>query len=134
MTLLALPNRHLEYAMTWYGLAATLLAVVAFVTLEAAANTPRARAVDKLLFSGIGVELCANWLRFARLAFPEDRTTKNVNYISDPGRGAEARFEDVLLAGLARDGGLYVPESVAGAATADDRCTSRVSRSPSAPQ
>lgn len=26
-TLVALPNRHLEYALTWYGLAATLLAV-----------------------------------------------------------------------------------------------------------
>jgi surfeit locus 1 family protein len=29
VTMLALPNRHLEYAMTWFGLAATLLGVFA---------------------------------------------------------------------------------------------------------
>lgn len=29
VTLIALPNRHLEYAITWYGLAGTLLAVYA---------------------------------------------------------------------------------------------------------
>jgi threonine synthase len=34
-----------------------------------------------------------------------------VNYISTRGRAPVLGFEDVLLAGLARDGGLYVPET-----------------------
>ncbi len=34
-----------------------------------------------------------------------------MNYISTRGQAPELGFEDVLLAGLARDGGLYLPES-----------------------
>jgi threonine synthase len=34
----------------------------------------------------------------------------NVNYISTRGRAPVLGFEDVLLAGLARDGGLYLPD------------------------
>ncbi|HEY4136071.1 MAG TPA: pyridoxal-phosphate dependent enzyme, partial [Alphaproteobacteria bacterium] len=34
-----------------------------------------------------------------------------MRYISTRGAAAPLRFDDVLLAGLARDGGLYVPES-----------------------
>jgi threonine synthase len=34
-----------------------------------------------------------------------------VNYISTRGEAPKLGFEDVLLAGLARDGGLYVPET-----------------------
>ncbi|KAB2850713.1 MAG: SURF1 family protein, partial [Hyphomicrobiaceae bacterium] len=34
-TLLSLPNRHLEYALTWYGLALTLLAVYAIYMVNA---------------------------------------------------------------------------------------------------
>src|SRR5262245_42215602 len=36
---------------------------------------------------------------------------QSVNYISTRGEAAGLGFEDVLLAGLARDGGLYVPEA-----------------------
>lgn len=42
VTLIDLPNRHLEYAITWYGLAATLLAVYA------AFAVPRLRRRDGL--------------------------------------------------------------------------------------
>ena len=34
-----------------------------------------------------------------------------MTYISTRGEAASLSFEDVLLAGLARDGGLYVPET-----------------------
>ena len=35
----------------------------------------------------------------------------NLRYISTRGRAPVLEFDDVLLAGLARDGGLYLPES-----------------------
>ncbi|WP_072395008.1 threonine synthase [Hyphomicrobium sp. CS1GBMeth3] len=41
----------------------------------------------------------------------QPRTAKLVTYISTRGEAAALSFEDVLLAGLARDGGLYVPET-----------------------
>ena len=34
-----------------------------------------------------------------------------MHYVSTRGQAAELSFTDVLLAGLARDGGLYVPKS-----------------------
>lgn len=40
-----------------------------------------------------------------------DESSLHVNYISTRGRAPVLGFEDVLLAGLARDGGLYLPES-----------------------
>ncbi len=39
-----------------------------------------------------------------------DESSTTVNYISTRGRAPILGFEDVLLAGLARDGGLYVPD------------------------
>lgn len=40
-TRLTLPNRHLEYALTWYGLAATLVAVlIAFMISRARTRSP----------------------------------------------------------------------------------------------
>jgi threonine synthase len=41
---------------------------------------------------------------------PTTQDGKLVTYISTRGEAASLTFEDVLLAGLARDGGLYVPE------------------------
>ena len=41
---------------------------------------------------------------------------RDVRYVSTRGAAPELGFADVLLAGLAVDGGLYVPERVAGAA------------------
>lgn len=38
-----------------------------------------------------------------------ERRTSPVSYVSTRGRAPELGFEDVLLTGLARDGGLYVP-------------------------
>ena len=35
-----------------------------------------------------------------------------IRYVSTRGNGPELNFEDVLLAGLASDGGLYVPTSL----------------------
>lgn len=40
-----------------------------------------------------------------------DESSTHVNYISTRGRAPVLGFEDVLLAGLARDGGLYLPET-----------------------
>jgi surfeit locus 1 family protein len=34
VTRLSLPNRHLEYALTWYGLAATLLGVYSVFSIN----------------------------------------------------------------------------------------------------
>lgn len=42
-------------------------------------------------------------------AEPQDRTLDNIDYISTRGAAPRLAFDDVLLAGLARDGGLYVP-------------------------
>ena len=39
------------------------------------------------------------------------RENERLNYISTRGEASPLGFEDVLLAGLARDGGLYVPET-----------------------
>ena len=44
-----------------------------------------------------------------------------VKYVSTRGDAPVLEFADVLLAGLARDGGLYVPETLAGAARLDAR-------------
>lgn len=41
----------------------------------------------------------------------EKRKSQALNYISTRGQAPALGFEDVLLAGLARDGGLYLPES-----------------------
>jgi threonine synthase len=40
-----------------------------------------------------------------------DESSLTVNYISTRGRAPVLGFEDVLLAGLARDGGLYLPDT-----------------------
>ena len=40
VTRLELPNRHLEYALTWYALAATLLVVFAAFAITRCANRP----------------------------------------------------------------------------------------------
>ena len=34
-----IPNRHLEYALTWYGLAATLLVIAGILARQRLANT-----------------------------------------------------------------------------------------------
>ncbi len=41
VTRLELPNRHLEYALTWYGLAVTLVIVALFVTRSRSRETAR---------------------------------------------------------------------------------------------
>ncbi len=46
-----------------------------------------------------------------RYGDPTTQDGKLVTYISTRGEAASLSFEDVLLAGLARDGGLYVPQS-----------------------
>ena len=46
-----------------------------------------------------------------RLRFLDTDRLQKLNYISTRGRAPELRFDDVLLAGLASDGGLYVPTS-----------------------
>ena len=40
----------------------------------------------------------------------QEKPTTPVTYVSTRGEAPELEFEDVLLAGLARDGGLYVPK------------------------
>ena len=42
-----------------------------------------------------------------------------MRYISTRGAAPALAFDDVLLAGLARDGGLYVPEDLAAASPTD---------------
>ena len=41
----------------------------------------------------------------------QDRDKPRVDYISTRGEAPTLGFDDVLLAGLARDGGLYVPKA-----------------------
>ena len=54
-----------------------------------------------------------------------------MNYVSTRGGAAPQRFSDILLEGLAPDGGLYVPESVpaGGPRRAGAGCPTRTSRS-----
>src|SRR6202007_3182691 len=40
----------------------------------------------------------------------EDRRGRHVRYVSTRGEAPKLGFSDALLAGLARDGGLYVPD------------------------
>ena len=42
-----------------------------------------------------------------------------MKYISTRGNAPVLSFEEAMLAGLARDGGLYVPETIPQMATAD---------------
>ncbi|MEQ1704412.1 MAG: hypothetical protein ABL867_00395, partial [Rickettsiales bacterium] len=47
------------------------------------------------------------------LPSPEElRRAEGMNYISTRGTAPNLSFEDAVLAGLATDGGLYVPENV----------------------
>ncbi len=67
-TRLELPNRHLEYALTWYGLAAALIGVFAVFASSVAA----ARVLTRRLASGVGVNghiLCACEIRPAACLF-----------------------------------------------------------------
>ncbi len=43
-----------------------------------------------------------------------------MRYVSTRGEAPELGFEDVLLTGLARDGGLYVPAPLAASFQPDD--------------
>ena len=75
------PERHLGYAITWWGLAAAL----------------------------VGVYL-AYHLRAGRLVVRR-RCKASMRYISTRGEAPPVSFLDAVLAGLAPDGGLYVPET-----------------------
>jgi threonine synthase len=62
------------------------------------------------------------WFIFATIAlviFGLSHRIKPMKYISTRGRAEALNFEDVVLAGLARDGGLYVPQSWPQVATGD---------------
>lgn len=67
---------------------------------------------------GAGWELCAIWRlclfargRADRFGFHAYVGVCDLRYISTRGQAPILGFDDVLLAGLARDGGLYLPES-----------------------
>ncbi len=46
---------------------------------------------------------------------PAGKASPRVKYVSTRGQAPALGFSDVLLAGLARDGGLYVPRGLAAA-------------------
>ena len=50
-------------------------------------------------------------MRFALQVVAINGRPRHVNYVSTRGEAPTLGFEDVLLAGLARDGGLYVPQT-----------------------
>ena len=131
------PNNHLGYAITWYGLALVLAGSfsVWFVGRCAAADLgarfrpaePQTHSCAQPAFRllcggcrrdpGAGVNFCEfkglgeAWRRDARRDVVRRRRTEPVRYISTRGEAPPLGFVDVTLAGLARDGGLYVPET-----------------------
>src|SRR5262249_25596352 len=108
-----LPNNHLQYAITWFGLAVVLAAVfAAFVRARARETRAGEGPADRL--GPPKAKPCAFRIdppssRWA-LVGPAGRIGP-VRYISTRGEAPPLGFIDVTLAGLARDGGLYVPES-----------------------
>ena len=79
-TKLNLRNAHLSYAMTWYGIALAL----------------------------IGVYIAFHY-QAGRLQFGRWRRGLEMDYVSTRGQDGPLGFEQALLSGLARDGGLYLP-------------------------
>ena len=126
-----LKNDHLQYAVTWFLLAAAVTIAFGFWARAAprAAGLAASRVlVDARIFGHI-VRRSAPPARI--VIFPlyikvlscigralEDRP---VRYISTRGEAPALGFCDVMLAGLARDGGLYVPETWPQLDAADDR-------------
>jgi hypothetical protein len=74
-----IPNDHLGYAVTWFG-----LALVWFVMTATLLWRMRSDPIERL---------------------------RPCSYISTRGTAPVLNFEQAMLSGLARDGGLYVPES-----------------------
>ena len=81
-TELNLRNAHLSYAMTWYGIALALVGVYGAFHYQA-----------------------------GRLRFCGKAKGKAMHYYSTRGQDGPLGYEDALLSGLARDGGLYLPET-----------------------
>ena len=75
-------NQHLSYAITWYSLALTLV-IIYFIF----------------------------HIREKRLTFKKRKMMTEIKYLSTRGQESNLNFEDVLLSGLARDGGLYLPNT-----------------------
>ena len=83
-TVVDFPNNHLSYAMTWFGLAAGLIGVY-----------------------------FAYHISKGRLSLYLKEAMTVMDFISTRGQAPKANFADVLLAGLAPDGGLYLPACLA---------------------
>ncbi|PIE12616.1 MAG: threonine synthase [Rhodobacterales bacterium] len=74
-----IPNDHLEYVVTWYGLALTWVVMTFYFLRRKRAPRQRIHAMK---------------------------------YISTRGTAPVLNFEEAMLTGLARDGGLYLPETI----------------------
>ena len=79
-----IPNDHLQYAVTWFGLALVWAVMTGSLALAYQAPDPTGRPA------------------------PEEGPDA---VCLDPGPAPTLGFEEAMLAGLARDGGLYVPET-----------------------
>lgn len=72
------------------------------------------------------------WFIFATIAliiFVLSHYRKPINYVSTRGNAPVLNFEDVVLAGLARDGGLYIPETWPQVASSDLKRLAKLSYS-----
>ena len=118
-TRLAITNDHLQYALTWFGLALTLAGVFgAFAWRQFRRGRTRA---------------CSLAARAVRSA-PDHPPRPSVLHVSTRGEAPAIGFTDALLAGLARDGGLYVPERWPALAPRRDRGLRRPAATPTSPR
>ena len=111
-TRLDLPNNHLQYAITWFLLAAALLGVYGAYVWKAMAGG-RSRQGESGSPWG-SARYCrgtqAPLGSPAKPPFPCP-TRLVLKFVSTRGEAPALPFEGVLLAALARDGGLYLPET-----------------------
>ena len=103
-TRLDLPNNHLQYALTWFLLALCLVVIYAVYVRPGVASAETLRNTPS----------CGGrpWAaRFMPEILVRAVRGSDLRYVSTRGEAQALLFEDALLAGLARDGGLYLPEA-----------------------
>ena len=99
------PNNHLGYAMTWFGFALIPPSCWLWRCRQAAGQPEACDAAGSLAVRDCPLhQLVAGRADFRR------RITL-MQFVSTRGEAPALGFSDAVLAGLARDGGLYVPET-----------------------
>ena len=124
-------DNHLQYAITWYGLAAALVGVFV-VWRTSASRTSRGTGAKGGRPARVPCEggrfsyYCAPYsVPAAHGASPARISAQNqdrlMQHVSTRGEAPPLGFAEAMLAGLARDGGLYVPQSWPRLEPASDR-------------